>query len=622
MVGETLEVWADIFKPGHDAIVGALEHSTPGRGVWKELPMELFGNDRWFGRLPLDLVGELSYRVSAWTDVYGTALRGTEKWSAAGEDVSADLANLVRLIEEAGRRTEGKDAEALAGYASRIKGAPDGGAALRVAAEPVLAGLMRLHASRGDVCSSREFRVVSDRKQAVFASWYEMFPRSQGKVKGRGGTFDDCIARLPDVKEMGFDVVYLPPVHPIGRTGRRGPDNSPDASPGDPGSPWAIGSEEGGHDAVDPGLGTMGDFARFVRSAQKMGMEVALDLAFQCSPDHPYVREHPGWFYHRKDGSIRYAENPPKKYYDIYPLAFDNPDWKSLWEELKRVTLFWVSKGVKTFRVDNPHTKPSGFWQWLIAEVKRDHPDVLFLAEAFTAPKPMRLLSKLGFSQSYTYFTWKNTKAELEEFLREFVLSGVAEYYRGNFFTNTPDILHAYLQRGGRAAFKIRLALAATLSSLYGIYNGFELCEATPKEEGSEEYLHSEKYEYKVRDWDAPGNIKEYVSLVNRVRRENPALQTTRNLRLLSADDENVIFYAKWTQDRSNVVAVAVNLDPRSPHRSVVHFPAGEVGVPTGRLYQMKELVTGQRVEWRGESAEVFLDPQVEPAQIFRLERE
>jgi starch synthase (maltosyl-transferring) len=620
-VGDTLEVRADIFKPGHDMILSALEHRDAALGAWVQEPMVNFGNDTWVGKLRLDTVGERVYRVSAWTDYYGTALQGVEKRLAAGEDDSADLASLGAMIEEASGHAGGPEAEILADYARRLRSSADHVGLGRLAGERPLVELMRTFGRREDEERSREFRVVSDRGAASFAAWYEMFPRSQGRVQGRSGTFDDCIERLPDVNSMGFEVVYLPPIHPIGRKDRRGPDNTPGAGPQDPGSPWAIGNEFGGHDAVDPELGTMRDFERFVEEAGKQGQEVALDLAFQCSPDHPYVREHPDWFYHRKDGSIRYAENPPKKYYDIYPFAFENEDWRGLWEELRRVTLFWVSKGIKTFRVDNPHTKPSGFWEWLITDVKRDHPEVIFLAEAFTAPKPMRWLSKLGFSQSYTYFTWKNTKRELEDFLREFVLSDVAEYYRGNFFTNTPDVLHAYLQKGGRAAFKVRLVLAATLSSLYGIYNGFELCENTPKEEGSEEYLHSEKYEYKVRDWDAPGNIKSYIAAVNRIRRENPALQTTRNLKLLAADNENVIFYAKWTPDMSNVVSVAVNLDPHATQRSSVSFPAGELGVEPGSAYTMRDLLTGTPYEWRGESASVELDPGTEPAQIFRLEK-
>ena len=619
--GDTFEVYADVFKPGHDVIQATLEHRGPGDSAWAEEPMVLFDNDRWIGTFHLDTLGELSYRIASWTDQFGTALRGLGNWARAGEDVSSDLAALVEMVNDAARKAAGKDADDLRARARGIRLAADSLSSVELAAEIPLADLMRRHGRRSDLHRSREFRVVVDRRRAAFAAWYEMFHRSQGEVHGKGATFRDCERRLADIASMGFDVVYLPPIHPIGKTNRRGPNNTPGAGPGDPGSPWAIGSEDGGHDAVNPELGTIEDFEKFVKAAEVVGVEVALDLAFQCSPDHPYVREHPEWFYHRRDGSIRYAENPPKRYYDIYPLALDNENWRGLWEELKRVTLFWVSKGVKTFRVDNPHTKPSRFWEWLISEVKREHPEVLFLAEAFTSPKPMRRLSKLGFSQSYTYFTWKNTKAELEQFLQEFVLSDVAEYYRGNFFTNTPDILHAYLQKGGRPAFKIRLVLAATLSSLYGIYNGYELCEDSPKEEGSEEYLDSEKYQHKVRNWDAPGNIKAYITAVNRIRRENPALQATRNLRLLRADNDSIIFYAKWTPDMTNVIAVAVNLDPHSSQQSRVHIPGPELGLAPDEKYTMRELLTGASYEWAGESGTVILDPLREPAQIFRLER-
>jgi starch synthase (maltosyl-transferring) len=621
VVGDTLEVWADIFKPGHDKILSSLEWRQTGDKTWSEVPMGVSDNDRWVGRLPLDACGELAYRISAWTDRFGIGLEGLEKWVKAGEDVSPELGDLVEMVEEAADRSRTADSRALTAYASRIRNAGSRVESAEIAAEVPLSELMRRYAARDDAQRSGEFRAVIDRQVGACAAWYEMFHRSQGTVEGKGGTFKDCERRLDDVWSMGFDVVYLPPIHPVGATSRRGPNNTPVAGPNDPGSPWAIGSAMGGHDAVNPELGGMDDFEGLVAAAAGKGMEVAIDLAFQCSPDHPYVREHPEWFYHRKDGSIRYAENPPKKYYDIYPLAFDCKDWKALWAELKRVTLFWVSKGVHTFRVDNPHTKPSGFWEWLISEVKSEHPEVLFLAEAFTAPKPMRRLSKLGFSQSYTYFTWKNTKAELEEFLREFVLSDVAEYYRGNFFTNTPDILHAYLQKGGRPAFKVRLVLAATLSSLYGIYNGFELCENTPREEGSEEYLDSEKYQFKVRDWDAPGNIKAYITSINRIRKENRALQATRNLRLLKADNENVIFYSKWTPDMSNVIAVAVNLDPHSTQESVLHFPADELGLLAEETYTMRDLLTGGAARWRGRTATVRLDPQAEPAQVLRFER-
>lgn len=616
-LGDLLEVWADVFKPGHDTVAARIQYKWPGDLSWSEEPMARAGNDRWVGRVRLDRLGDFTYRVAAWTDKFTTVLEGVEKWDAAGEDVRADLAGLATMADAAAAKAGDKEANDLRAFAELAREA--GPRALKPAR--AVAEAMRSFGARSDLSTSREFGVIVDRPESTFASWYEMFHRSQGETEGRGATLAECERRLEYVRSLGFDVVYLPPVHPIGVTNRRGANNTPHAKASEPGSPWAIGSEAGGHDAINPELGTMLDFQHFVDTARSLGIEVAIDLAFQCSPDHPYVREHPQWFYHREDGTIRYAENPPKKYYDIYPLAFDNPDWLGLWEELKRVTLFWVSKGVKTFRVDNPHTKPSAFWEWLIAEVKRAHPDVLFLAEAFTSPKPMKLLSKLGFSQSYTYFTWKNTKSELEEFLREFVLSDTAEYYRGNFFTNTPDILHAYLQKGGRPAFKVRLGLAATLSSLYGIYNGYELCESRAKEEGSEEYADSEKYQHKTRDWDAPGNIKEFVAKINLIRRENAALHTTRNLRLLRASDDAVIFYAKWTPDRRNVIAVAANLDPFSIRTTQLTMPLDELGIGNEEKYALRELITGDVSEHQGSTLTATLDPEKEPVRIFRLER-
>jgi starch synthase (maltosyl-transferring) len=419
---------------------------------------------------------------------------------------------------------------------------------------------------------------------------------------------------------MGFDVVYLAPINPIGRTGRKGPNNRLEAGPDDPGSPWAIGSEHGGHTAIEPALGTLEDFDRFVRAAGALGMEVALDFAIQCSPDHPWVHEHPDWFYRRPDGTIRYAENPPKKYEDIYPLNFDTPDWKKLWEALRGVVRFWVERGVRIFRVDNPHTKPLGFWTWLIDSIQAEHPDAIFLAEAFTRPPMMQALAKRGFTQSYTYFTWRNTKAELVEYLTELTRTEMAMYFRPNFFANTPDILPTILQRGGPPAFKSRLVLAATLSPAYGIYSGFELCENAAME-GREEYLDSEKYEIKVRDWDAPGNIKSFITRINRARRENRALHQFTNLRFLDIDDDQLIAYVKWTADGSDRVLVVVNLDPFAAREGRLHVPPDAVGVGDGEMYDVQDVLTGDRYVW-GERNYVRLDPVVgEPAHIFRVQR-
>lgn len=419
---------------------------------------------------------------------------------------------------------------------------------------------------------------------------------------------------------MGFDVVYLAPIHPIGRTRRKGPNNTPEARPGDPGSPYAIGSEEGGHKAVHPELGTLEAFRRFVQRCGELGMEVAMDFAIQCSPDHPYLKEHPEWFTYRPDGSIRHAENPPKKYEDIVNVNFYGTHQDELWREWRDVLLFWIAQGVRIFRVDNPHTKPLAFWEWLIRDIQDRYPDVIFLSEAFTRPKLLKALAKVGFTQSYTYFTWRNFKQELIDYLTELTQTEVKEYLRPNFFTNTPDILPLFLQTGGRPAFQIRLVLAATLSSIYGIYNGFELCEnrAIP---GTEEYLDSEKYQYKVWDWDRPGNIKDYIARVNLIRRDNPALHEFENLRFYPADDENVIFYGKSTLDGSNTVFIAVNLDPFDPHQAVVEIPLEELGIPEGRTYQVEELLTGRKHLWRGSRQKVRLDPEANPAVIYRISR-
>jgi starch synthase (maltosyl-transferring) len=447
-----------------------------------------------------------------------------------------------------------------------------------------------------------------------------MFPRSQGTIPGRSATFKDCEARLPAIQAMGFDVLYLPPIHPIGRTNRKGRNNSLLARPTDPGSPYAIGNELGGHDAVDPGLGTVEDFDRFVRAVHDRGMEIALDFAINCAPDHPYVTQHPEWFYHRPDGTIKYAENPPKKYQDIYPLNFYCEDWGALWDEMKRIILFWIEHGVKIFRVDNPHTKPVAFWAWLIREIQIQHPDIIFLSEAFTRPKMMKALAKAGFTQSYTYFTWRNFKHDLTDYLTELTRSEAKDYLRANFFTNTPDILPEVLQHGGRPAFKFRLVLAATLSPSYGIYSGYELCEnrALP---GTEEYVNSEKYEYKVWDWDRPGAITDYIARVNRIRRENPALHEYENLTFYESLHDQVLFYGKSTLDRRNTILVAVNLNPFQAQTARLHIPLADLGIGPEDTYQLHDLITDRRDLVRGQEYPLRLDPQEEPAAIFAVRR-
>ncbi len=621
VVGDVLEVCADIFKEGHDAIAAVLKHRTWRSAAWRQSPMHVVETDRWLGSFVLAENTRYLYTVEAFPDPFQSWVVQVGKKAEAGQDVASELAEGAELISETVGRAGDPDREALVRYARLLRVAPTQTDAIAVARDPGLAALMTRHPDRSHATVyDRELEVVVDRAAARYGAWYEMFPRSQGRECGRSATFRECEARLPEIRAMGFDVLYLPPVHPIGRTNRKGKNNALVAGPGDPGSPWAIGNERGGHTAVEPGLGTLEDFDRFVEAVRRQGMEVALDFAIQCSPDHPWVREHPEWFYRRPDGTIKFAENPPKKYQDVYPLNFYCQDRQRLWEALRGVVLHWVAHGVRILRVDNPHSKPLPFWQWLIREVQEAHPDVIFLSEAFTRPKVMKALAKVGFTQSYTYFTWRNFKAELTDYLTDLTQSEMREYFRGNLFTATPDILPEILQHGGRPAFKMRLALAATLSSLYGIYSGYELCENAAIA-GTEEYLNSEKYEYRVWDWDRPGHIKDYIARINRIRRENPALHQYENLRFYPSDDDNVIFYGKMTSSRDNVVLAAVNLDPFATRTSTVRVPLAEIGLAPEETYQMHELITDARYLWKGSANRITLDPTVEPAAIFAVRR-
>jgi starch synthase (maltosyl-transferring) len=617
-VGDRFEVWADVFKEGHDVIAAALKYREKGTSSWSEAPMSLHENDRWSGSFSLVENTRYEYTVEAWFDEFETWRRDLGKKVDAGQEVELELIEGRRIVEAASARSgDGDLKQTLAdldasGYEGRI--------ALLRSAE--VRELMRRHPDRSVGAAYRKtLEVVVDRERARYGAWYEMFHRSQGTVPGRSATFEDCERRLPELARMGFDVVYLVPIHPIGRRHRKGRNNALLAGPGDPGSPYAIGSEEGGHRAVHPDLGTLGDFRRFVRACAEHGMEVALDFAIQCSPDHPYIREHPEWFSFRPDGSIKYAENPPKKYQDIVNVDWNSQDREGLWREWRDVLLFWVEQGVRIFRVDNPHTKPFAFWEWCIEEVQRECPDVIFLSEAFTRPKVMKALAKLGFTQSYTYFTWRNHKGELIEYLTELARDWPKEYMRPNFFANTHDILPHILQFGGRPAFMMRLALAATLSPTYGIYNGFELCENTPRGEPGTTvyYADSEVYEYKVRDWGRPGNIKDYIGRVNRIRRENAALHHLKNLSFYEAPDDNILFYGKKTG--KNAVFVAVNLDPHAAHDTHVHFPLWDLGIAEDQGYVVEELITGRQIPATGSWFWVRLDPQSNPAEIFRLRR-
>jgi starch synthase (maltosyl-transferring) len=611
IVGEPIEVWADIYRDGHEVISAALVWRREEDRDWHRVPMTHDVNDRWGGSFTPDAIGRYVYAIEAWTDDFATWRHGFELKQKAGQDITLDA------LEGAGMLTKAQDVGPAAA-AVIVRQCEEylqtGDAAPLLSLE--LKDAMAESQWRPDLTRSQLLPLMVDRPLARNGAWYEMVPRSQSTVPGQHGTFKDCIARLPDVGAMGFDVVYFTPIHPIGHSNRKGRNNALNAEPGDPGSPYAIGGAEGGHDAVHPELGTLEDFRDFVAASKALGIEVALDFAVQCSLDHPWIKQHPGWFKRRPDGSMRYAENPPKKYQDIVNPDFSCEDAGSLWDALRDVVLFWIGQGVKIFRVDNPHTKPLKFWEWMIHEVQLRHPDVIFLAEAFTRPKLMKGLAKLGFTQSYTYFTWRTEKWELEQYLNELTGYPERDFYRPNFFVNTPDILPFHLQSGEPWMFKSRLALAATLSSTYGIYNGFELLEHEPIP-GREEYLDSEKYEIKTRDWDRPGNIKPYVRALNLARRGHPALQQIANLRFVPIDDANVIGFVKQSVDRDNTVAVAIVLS-REPHE--FWFPIGDVLGPDGQprnVAAVENLITGERhpVEWGG--IRLRIDPMRDPALLF-----
>jgi starch synthase (maltosyl-transferring) len=616
-VGAVLEVNADIFKEGHDVLVAFLLYRRLDERAWHEVPMRHVDNDRWAGAFTLAQNARYLYTLEALADPFRSWLVDLGKRVDAHQDVASELKEGVELVRAAARRARGEQRTALEAYVRRLEQAPAQADAVAIARDARLLHLMDAALDRTAATrATRELEVVADREHARFAAWYEFFPRSSGEG-GRHGTFKDAEAQLERAAAMNFDVVYLPPIHPVGRSHRKGRNNSLSAAPGEPGSPWAIGGPEGGHDAIHPELGTLDDFDRFVAAAGRLGLEVALDFAIQASPDHPWVGEHPEWFFHRPDGTIKYAENPPKKYQDVYPVNFVGEDPGPLWQEMKRIIEFWVGHGVKTFRVDNPHTKPVRFWEWLIRAVQTTHPEVIFLAEAFTRPKMMKVLAKSGFTQSYTYFTWRNHKQELIDYFTEITSPPVSDYFRGNLWPNTPDILHETLQKGGRPAFKFRVVMAATLSSVYGLYSGYELCENVPFAPGSEEYRDSEKYELKARDWNAPGNLTDYLTRLNRIRREHRALQAYDNLRFYEADDPHVLWYGKAAGD--DRVFVAVNLDPFQTHSSTVDVPLAAIGLGLDQPYRMRELLTDTTYDWRGPRGYVELDPHKEPAQIFHL---
>ncbi|MCI0483048.1 MAG: alpha-1,4-glucan--maltose-1-phosphate maltosyltransferase [candidate division NC10 bacterium] len=624
-VGERVIVEADIFAEGHDVLAGVLRYRHEANPEWSETPLEFVVNDRWRAAFAVTRLGRYHYCLEAWVDRFKTWRRDLRKKVDAGQDGAIDLLVGAELIEATSRRSSGPDATTLRERAAALRSdrPSDPSGRIRVALADDLALLVARYPDRRFATTyGKELHVVVDQERARFSTWYEMFPRSCAPEPGVHGTFKDCEERLPYVAEMGFDVLYFPPIHPIGRTHRKGKNNSPVAGPDDPGSPWAIGSGEGGHKAVHPQLGTLDDFRRLLAKARAYGIEIALDIAFQCSPDHPYVKEHPESFRWRPDGTIQYAENPPKKYEDIYPFEFETEDWQQLWDELRSIVLFWIDQGVRIFRVDNPHTKPFRFWAWVIDTIKRDHPDVIFLAEAFTRPKVMYELAKLGFAQSYTYFAWRNTKEELTQYFNELYQTEAREYFRANLWPNTPDILTDYLQSGGRTAFMIRFVLAATLGANYGIYGpAFELCEHRAREPGSEEYLDSEKYEIKHWDITRSDSLREFITRVNRIRRENPALQNNGGLRFHAVDNEQLLCFSKGTEDQANVILVVVNLSPHYTHAGWVELDLDALGLARERAYQVHDLLNNARYLWHGPRNYVELNPHTVPASIFRVRR-
>jgi len=627
VINDVLKVEADIFGDGHDVLSAELIYRYQDDQDWTTVELAHLINDRWETFIDLPDIGTFIFKIAAWIDHFKSWHRDINKKIDAGVETSVDLLVGAEIIKE------------TLGYYSDV---PEKDIKfLQHVTEELTSDQYSTEEKTGNILNNRlyrtmtkyplkrnitvtetEYEVCVQRARANFSAWFEIFPRSLGAGTGKHGTFNDCINFLPYVAEMGFDVLYLPPIHPIGETNRKGKNNSVTAQPGEPGSPWAIGSSFGGHKSIHPELGTIEDFQRLIHKASEYHIEIALDIAFQCSPDHPYVKEQPQWFRQRPDGSLQYAENPPKKYQDIYPLNFESDDWQNLWEELKSVFLFWINSGVKIFRVDNPHTKSLNFWEWVLNEITREHPDVIFLSEAFTRPKVMYSLAKKGFTQSYTYFTWRNTKYELTKYCQELVTTEAREFYRPNFWPNTPDILPEFLQVTNRAGYIQRLVLAATLSSNYGIYGpAFELMDNEPVMQGKEEYLNSEKYE--IRDWkfDDPRSLKRIITRINRIRKENPALQNTHSLKFHDINNEALICYSKATEDFSNIILVVVNLDPYHAHSGWLNFPLPEFEMDLHAPYQVHDLLSGAYFLWSGENNFVELNPGVMPVHLFKVRR-
>ncbi|MEP7062932.1 MAG: alpha-1,4-glucan--maltose-1-phosphate maltosyltransferase [Betaproteobacteria bacterium] len=620
IVGDAVAIEADCFADGHATLMCLVRWRHEDVADWHEIPMTALGNDRWRASVVVDAPGRYTFAIVAWIDAFLSWRHDFLRRIDTG-DVLLAAHTGAELIAAAAARADGVDRQALHRVSEAMLETGDIDDLRALVEGDALVEVANRYPDRNlPTTSTVEYPLVVDRARARYSAWYELFPRSASAVPGQHGTLRDCIARLPYVARMGFDVLYLPPIHPIGRDRRKGRNNAPHAATDDVGSPWAIGSREGGHKALLGALGSFDDFHALVAACDAHGLELALDIAFQCAPDHPYVNGHPSWFRHRADGSVQYAENPPKKYQDIYPFDFDSPDWQALWSELESVLEFWTGHGVKIFRVDNPHTKPFAFWEWAIARVKHEHPDVLFLAEAFTRPKVMHRLAKLGFSQSYTYFTWRNTKRELIEYFTELSAGPGRDYFRPNCWPNTPDILPEPLQSGGRPTFAARLVLAATLSSNYGIYGpAFELLQHAAHDSGSEEYLDSEKYQLRQWDLERADSLAPLVERVNAARRDNPALHANDSLKFVDVDNDELIAYTKVDEGSGNVVLVVVNLDPHNVQSGWIHLDLAAMGIDADRGFQAHDLLSDARYAWSGSTNFVMLDPARVPAHVFRL---
>jgi starch synthase (maltosyl-transferring) len=621
VINEDFIISADIFGDGHDELnASVLIKHKKDRG-WRELPMELVSNDHW--ELPFKPTQEGIYMfyIKGWVDHFTTWKKGLEKKFAAGQSIETELQIGIGLIEQAAEHAAKKDREFLLQWVKKLSIPENITAAVSLVMDEELARVLFANRDSALVSiSSQSYEIEVERSKAGFSTWYELFPRSASPEPGKHGTFDDVKTLLPRIAAMGFDVLYLPPIHPIGISKRKGKNNSLEAAEDDPGSPWAIGSKDGGHQSIHPQLGTLKDFQALLKEAAKYEIEIALDIAFQCSPDHPFVKKHPQWFKWRPDGTVQYAENPPKKYEDILPFDFESEDWEELWYALKEIIEYWIGKGITIFRIDNPHTKALAFWEWAIDDIRKKNPHIIFLAEAFTRPRIMEQLAKAGFNQSYTYFTWRNTKAELEEYLTELTKTGQRYYFRPNFWPNTPDILPPGLTHGGDNAHIMRLILAATLSSNYGIYGPvyeFGLTEPMP---GKEEYIHNEKYEIRHWNWDQYTRIKEIITRVNRIRKQNPALHTTWNIEFAKTDNDQIICYCKAAPEENNILIIAVNLDPFNTHSATVQLPLKKLGITEDSEFILKDLLSGDKYTWKGEWNYVQLNPHEMPAHIFKVE--